>query len=159
MLTLASIPPLLADVGLSILMAAALAFAARAVRQPLILAYVLAGVLLGDAVGFGLVTSRESVEAISSLGLILLLFLIGLEIDVQALRRSGKAVLVAGLLQVPLNAIVVVGLPLALEATGLSPALGRYGVLYVAFALSLSSTLVVVKLPTTSSRSTRTRGG
>lgn len=143
---LATIPPLLADVGLSIVVAAALAFAARAVRQPLILAYVLAGVLLGDAVGFGLVTSRTSVEAISSLGLILLLFLIGLEIDVQALRRSGRAVLVAGLLQVPLNALVVVWIPVVLEATGLSPALGPYGVVYVAFALSLSSTLVVVKL-------------
>ncbi len=146
MIVVASIPPLLADIGVSILVAATLAFLARGVKQPLILAYVLAGVLLGDKIGFSLVTSIESVEAISSLGLILLLFLIGLEIDVPALRRSGKAVVLAGLLQVPINAALFVGLPILLESLELTPPLGRYGVLYVAFALSLSSTLVVVKL-------------
>lgn len=146
MLVIGSIPPLLADVGVSILVAAALAFLARALKQPLILAYVLAGVLLGEQVGFGLVTSKESIEAISSLGLILLLFLIGLEIDVPALKRSGRAVAVAGLLQVPLNALALVAVPVLLEALHWTPPLGRYGVLYVAFALSLSSTLVVVKL-------------
>lgn len=142
----ASLSPILADIGISILVAAALAFLARAAKQPLILAYVLAGVVLGERIGLKLVTSEESVEAISSLGLILLLFLIGLEIDVPALRRSGKAVVVAGLLQVPFNAIAILGVPLLLEGLHLTPSLGRYGVLYVAFALSLSSTLVVVKL-------------
>ena len=143
---LASIPPLLTDLGIAILVAAFLAFLARAAKQPLLLAYVAAGVLLGSSIGFGVITSADSIEAISSLGLILLLYLIGLEIDVQALRRAGKTVVVAGLLQVPLNLFVCLVVPYALEATGVAKDLGRYGVLYLAFGLSLSSTLVVVKV-------------
>jgi Kef-type K+ transport system membrane component KefB len=143
---LASVPPILADLGVAILVAATLAFLARAAKQPLLLAYVAAGVVLGKEVGFAVVTSPESVEAISSLGLILLLYLIGLEIDVKALRRAGKMVLLAGALQVPLNFAVCLLVPIVLKATGLVGPLGEYGTLYLAFGLSLSSTLVVVKV-------------
>jgi len=143
---LASIPPILSDLGIAILVAAVLAFLARAAKQPLILAYVVAGVLLGSSIGFGVITAPESVEAISSLGLILLLYLIGLEIDVEALRRSGRTVLVAGLLQVPINFLVCLAVPWLLGAIGLVGPLGRYGALYLTFGISLSSTLVVVKV-------------
>lgn len=146
MLTVASIPPLLTDVGIAILVAAALAFVARILKQPLILAYVAAGVLLGRSMGFGIVTSHDSVESISSLGLVLLLYLIGLEIDVQAIRRAGRAVVLAGLLQLPINALLCLAVPAVLSATGLLGPLGRYGALYIAFGLSISSTLVVVKV-------------
>lgn len=145
-MVVASVPPLLSDLGVAILCAAGLAFLARAAKQPLLLAYVAAGVLLGSNVGFGVITSAESVEAISSLGLILLLYLIGLEIDVQALRRAGRTVLLAGALQVPLNLAVCLVVPWVLSATGLLGPLGTYGTLYLAFGLSLSSTLVVVKV-------------
>ncbi|MCC7137229.1 MAG: cation:proton antiporter [Planctomycetes bacterium] len=142
----ASVHPILHDLGVAILVAAVLAFVARAGRQPLLLAYVAAGVLLGSSVGFGVITSPESVEAISSLGLILLLFLIGLEIDVQALRRAGRTVVVAGLVQVPVNLVLCLAVPWALSATGWVGPLGRYGTVYLVFGLSLSSTLVVVKV-------------
>jgi Kef-type K+ transport system membrane component KefB len=145
-LVLANLPSILSDLGRAILAAAVLAFLARAAKQPLLLAYVAAGVLLGSNVGFGVITSAESVEAISSLGLILLLYLIGLEIDVQALRRAGRTVLLAGALQVPLNFGVCLLVPVVLKATGLVGPLGTYGALYLAFGLSLSSTLVVVKV-------------
>jgi len=143
---LAMIPQLLADIGIAILAAAVLAFLARAAKQPLILAYVATGVVLGKTIGFSIITEPESVESISSLGLILLLYLIGLEIDVVALKRSGKAVLLSGLLQVPLNAILCLAVPFVLLAVGTPGPLGTYGVLYLSFCLSLSSTLVVVKV-------------
>lgn len=146
MTVLANVPPILSDLGVAILAAACLAFVARALKQPLLLAYVAAGVVLGSNVGFGVITSAESVDAISSLGLILLLYLIGLEIDVQALRRAGKTVLLAGALQLPLNLAVCLLVPVVLKATGLVGPLGTYGTLYLAFGLSLSSTLVVVKV-------------
>jgi Kef-type K+ transport system membrane component KefB len=145
-MVIGTLSPILSDIGIATLAAAALAFLARVLGQPLVLAYVAAGVVLGDAMGVGLVTDPRSVEAISSLGLILLLFLIGLEIDVQALRRAGKAVFVAGLLQAPLNLAVCLAVPALLETTGILGDLGPYGALYLAFGLSLSSTLVVVKL-------------
>ncbi len=143
---LATIPQILTDIGIAILVAAVLAFLARAAKQPLILAYVVTGVLLGRSVGFSVIDEAESVESISSLGLILLLYLIGLEIDVVALKRAGRSVLLSGLLQVPLNAIVCLAVPLALIGLGAVGGLGTYGVLYLAFCLSLSSTLVVVKV-------------
>jgi Kef-type K+ transport system membrane component KefB len=143
---LANVPPLLSDIGVAILVAAALAFVARALKQPLLLAYVAAGALLGPNVGFRVVTDPDSVEAISSLGLILLLYIIGLEIDVKALRRAGRTVVLAGVLQVPLNFALCLVVPIVLEATGLVGTLGPYGRLYLGFALSLSSTLVVVKV-------------
>jgi Kef-type K+ transport system membrane component KefB len=142
----ATLDPLLSQVGIAILAAAGLAFVARALRQPLVVAYVAAGVLLGQNIGFGIITRPESVRVIASFGLILLLFLIGLEIDVKALRRAGKAVLWAGLLQVPLNTLFALVVPWALRATGAVQSLGPYGALYLGFGLSLSSTLVVVKL-------------
>jgi Kef-type K+ transport system membrane component KefB len=143
---LASVPAILTDIGVAILVATALAFVARATRQPLILAYVAAGVVLGGKIGFGVIRSAESVEAISSLGLILLLYLIGLEIDVQALRRAGKAVVLGGALQAPLNLALCLLVPMALQWTGALGGLGKFGVVYLALGLSLSSTLVVVKV-------------
>lgn len=145
-LVLASVPHILSDVGLAILVASALAFLARAARQPLILAYVATGVVLGPSVGFGVIEAPESVEAISSLGLILLLYLIGLEIDVKAIRRAGKAVILSGIAQAPLNLVLCLPVPLVLAATGVLGPLGDYGLLYLSFGLAVSSTLVVVKL-------------
>jgi Kef-type K+ transport system membrane component KefB/voltage-gated potassium channel Kch len=112
------------------------------VRQPLILGYVLAGVVLGPHLGLGVVTDETSIELISEIGLILLLFIIGLEINVPSLAQAGRSMAVSGLLQVPLCA------GLAWLAFGPLSATtgGRFDRLYLAVALSLSSTLIVVKL-------------
>jgi Kef-type K+ transport system membrane component KefB len=145
-MTVASAAPLFQDVGLSILAAAALGFVARALKQPLILAYIAAGVLLGSNIGLGWIHSGSNVENVSTFGLVLLLFLIGLEIDVQKLKQSGRAVFVTGLLQLPLNLAICLAVPWGLRTFGVADDLGPYGPVYLGFALSLSSTLVVVKL-------------
>ena len=133
---------LLNAIGISIIAASAGALLARRARQPLILGYIVAGAALGPHVGLGLVTDEASVELISEMGLILLLFIIGLEINVPALAQAGRAIAVSGLLQFPVCAAlawwVVGGL---VEGFG-----GRFDRLYLAVALSLSSTLIVVKL-------------
>src|SRR5207237_436511 len=71
---------LLAAIALSVIAAAALALAARTLRQPLILGYIIGGVVLGRHLGLGLVSDEASIEVISEIGLIFLLFIIGLEI-------------------------------------------------------------------------------
>ena len=81
----------LIEVALAIVLATTLAIVAKALRQPVILGYIAAGVLAGPAQGFGWI-SPETIEPISELGLILLLFMIGLEIDLKKLRNAGKAV-------------------------------------------------------------------
>jgi Kef-type K+ transport system membrane component KefB len=133
---------LLTAISVSIVAAAALAFVARRLGQPLILGYIVAGALLGPHVGLGTITDEASIELIAEIGLILLLFLIGLEINLPRLLQAGRTITVSGLLQVPLCAglgWLVLG-PVA-AATG-----GRFDLLYLALATSMSSTLIVVKL-------------
>ena len=112
-------------------------------RQPLILGYVLGGVILGPQLGLGLVTDEAGIELISEFGLILLLFIIGLEINLRELARLGKAVFLLGFVQF----FVCTALGMAFfRLIGIGADGGRFGLLYLAVALALSSTLIVVKL-------------
>jgi Kef-type K+ transport system membrane component KefB len=134
---------LLSSIGLCISIAAGLAFVAHRLRQPLLLAYLLAGVLIGPQIGVGLITDEESIRTVSEIGLILLLFIIGLEMDLNKLLAAGKPVVLAGTLQFPL--CVALGLlffiPFGFKLGG-----GDFGLLYIAICLAMSSTMIVVKL-------------
>ena len=85
---------LIGDITLSILFAWVLGLLAHFFRQPLILAYLIAGFLIGPF-GMGLVKSQESISIISELGLIFMLFMIGLEIDLKKIVRAGRVILFA----------------------------------------------------------------
>ena len=133
---------LLTAISVSIIAAAVLALVARSVKQPLILGYILGGALLGPSVGLGVVTDEASIELISEIGLILLLFIIGLELSIPRLLQTGRTIIVSGLLQFPICAALFwfAAAPIA-TATG-----GSFDRLYLGVTLSLSSTLIVVKL-------------
>jgi Kef-type K+ transport system membrane component KefB len=134
---------LLSSVGLCVSVAALLAFAANKLKQPLLLAYLLAGVLIGPQIGLRLIDDQKSIETVSEIGLILLLFIIGLELDLKKLLAAGKPVLVTGILQFPL--CVALGLAFFLPF-GSGAGTGEYGLLYLAVCLGISSTMIVVKL-------------
>src|SRR5215813_11087008 len=87
---------LLAAIGVSTIAAALLALLARRVGQPLILGYILGGVLLGPQLGLGIVRDPQAID------LILLLFIVGLEINLREIARAGPAIVVSGVLQFPL---------------------------------------------------------
>jgi len=133
---------LLAAIAVSVVAAAALALVARTLRQPLILGYIAGGVVLGRHLGLGIVSDEASIEVISEIGLIFLLFIIGLEIDVPRVLQAGRTILVLGILQFPLCA----GLTWYALSGPVAPFGGRLDGLYIAVALALSSTLIVVKL-------------
>jgi Kef-type K+ transport system membrane component KefB len=133
---------LLTSIGFSIIVAAVLAFLARRLNQPLILGYILAGAILGPHVGFHVVSDEASIELIAEIGLILLLFLIGLEISVPRLLQAGRAITVTGLLQVPICA----GLAWLVLGPFVASSGGQFDRLYLAVASAMSSTLIVVKL-------------
>jgi len=133
---------LLSAISVSIVAASALALIARRFRQPLILGYIVSGALLGPHIGLGVITDETSIELISEIGLILLLFIIGLEISLPRLLQAGRSITVSGLLQVPICA----GLAwLALGGVAVTTG-GQFDRLYLAVAASISSTLIVVKL-------------
>src|SRR5262245_45257472 len=133
---------LLRDLALGIVFAVAAAHLARLIRQPLILGYIAGGILLGPHLGLGLISSNESIELISEIGLILLLFIIGLEIDVRELRRLGTSTLILGVSQFGINAL----LGLAFFAWLGYARTGRFDRAYLAVVTSFSSALIVSKL-------------
>jgi Kef-type K+ transport system membrane component KefB len=130
---------IVAQIAIAIVTATAVALLARMFRQPLILAYIAAGIIVGPTEGFGWV--RE-IEPVSELGLILLLYMIGLEIDLKKIRQSGKELLAVGAGQFLI--CLLLGLYF-LPYLGFSGT-GKYGPLYLAVAAALSSTMIVVKL-------------
>ncbi|TGL54342.1 potassium transporter Kef [Leptospira kemamanensis] len=134
---------LLQDIGLSIIFATVLSHIARVLKQPLILGYIIGGAMLGKEMGFELVTNEASIELISEIGLILLLFIIGLEINLAELAKMGKAMFTLGILQFTLSVAFVYSV---FPFFGLSIGSEKFDLLYIAVALSLSSTLIVVKL-------------
>jgi Kef-type K+ transport system membrane component KefB/Trk K+ transport system NAD-binding subunit len=129
---------------LSIVAAAFLGFLMKILKQPLMLGYLLAGVLIGP-VGLKLIATHEEITTIAEIGLILLLFMIGLEIDLKKMLSAGKLVIVTGIVQFPIY--VGLGYLIATLLTVLGVlADDSYVRFYVAIAVSISSTMVVVKL-------------
>jgi Kef-type K+ transport system membrane component KefB len=134
---------LLSSIGICTGAAALIAAVTWRFKQPLIIAYLATGVIIGPNIGLKLVNDRESIEIVAEIGLILLLFVIGLEIDLRKMASGGTAVLLTGALQVP----ICIALGLAFFALiGVRNDTGNSALLYLAACMSLSSTLVVVKI-------------
>jgi Kef-type K+ transport system membrane component KefB/voltage-gated potassium channel Kch len=129
---------ILIDIGLAIVAATVLAYVARVLRQPLLLAYIGAGLLIGPTV-LGLVHNEEEIAEIAELGLAFLMFIVGLEIDLKKLVSSGRVGALVGTIQVVLCAVLTTGFVLLLGFGGLSA-------LYLGVASAFSSTMIVVKL-------------
>jgi Kef-type K+ transport system membrane component KefB len=133
---------LVGDITLCILSAWVLGLLAHFSRQPLILAYLIAGFLIGPF-GMGLVKSQESISIISELGLIFMLFMIGLEIDLKKVVRAGKVILFAAGGQLLGGCLLGI---LFFVGIGLSIGGGRFDALYLCVACALSSTVIIVKV-------------
>ncbi len=142
------LPSLVRDIGYCILLAGVFAIACTRLGIPEIAAFLVAGVVAGP-IGARLVTDVANIDTIAQLGLILLLFVIGLEIDVRKLLASGRILIVSGLLQYPLCiafGVAATKLLVWLGVGGELLAAGSYAPLYVGFVMAASSTLLVVKL-------------
>lgn len=133
---------LLYDITLCTVAAWLLGVAAQFIRQPVILAYLVGGFLLGPA-GFAMIRSQENIAAISELGLIFLLFMIGLEIDLKKIAKAGTTILVSAGAQIGGGCLIGLGLFLAM---GMPLGGGRFDALYLAVAAALASTVIIVKV-------------
>jgi Kef-type K+ transport system membrane component KefB len=138
------VSPLVADLGLCLVAAGVLAIAFVRLRIPAIAALLGAGVVLGPA-GLEVIQDRASIDTIANLGLTLLLFVIGLEVNLSSLLASGRPLVVTGLIQVPLSLGVAFGAFLGIGLTGWGAVSGVYPALYLGVACAFSSTLLVVK--------------
>lgn len=128
----------IAELAVLLSVAAAVGMVARMLRQPMILAYLVVGAV-ATAAGFFPVASNPLYQTFSDLGVMFLLFLVGLEINISALRRVGLASAILGLGQVVFTFVLGYFIGLFLGLPPLSAA-------YIAIALTFSSTVIVVKL-------------
>jgi len=131
---------LIYDIAVCIIAAWVLAVACHVVKQPLLLAYLLAGFAIGPH-GFRWITNPEAIDAIASIGLVLLLFLIGLEMDLRKMLSAGKAISVTALIQIAGS--IGLGL-LFFWMTGFAS--GWMEGLYLAVAAAMSSTVIIIKV-------------
>jgi Kef-type K+ transport system membrane component KefB len=122
-----------------ILIASAVAgLVANRLRQPLIAAYIVVGIAAGPA-GMRWVGGGGEIELLAQIGVTVLLFVVGLKLDVHVVRHVGPVALGAGLGQIAFTFLVGY---VFCEALGMD----AVPALYVAAALTLSSTIILVKL-------------
>lgn len=121
-----------------LLVAAACGALGVILRQPLIVAFIAVGILVGPA-GLGIVAASDQVDLLAKMGIALLLFVVGLKLDVHVIRTVGPVALATGLGQVAFTSILGFVICLGLGLSVLSA-------VYVAVALTFSSTIIIVKL-------------
>lgn len=132
------LPDIFAEVALLLLLAIGVGALGVRLRQPLIVAFIAAGILAGPSV-LGWMQANDQVDLLAKLGITLLLFVVGLKLDLHIIRTMGPVALATGLGQVAFTSIVGYLIALAL---GMPP----IAALYVAVALTFSSTIIIVKL-------------
>ncbi|MCK4274236.1 MAG: cation:proton antiporter [Dehalococcoidales bacterium] len=111
---------------------------ARWLRLPIILGYLAGGIAVGPF-GLGLVHDTETISSLAEIGVVLLLFAIGLEFSLKELLRMGRIAVLGGIVQIVLTAAVGFGL-------GRMVGLDMTGAVFFGFIIALSSTMVVLKL-------------
>jgi CPA2 family monovalent cation:H+ antiporter-2 len=130
----------LTEVAIVVALALICGLALGRLRQPAIVGYILAGVLLGPS-GLGFVENRESIEFLAELGVLLLLFVVGMELSVRAFQAVLGFALIVTLLEIAASVLVMAALALLFGwSLGLALLLG--------FVVSLSSTAVAIRMLT-----------
>ena len=119
-------------------LATVLGIVGRKLRQPLIIMFLATGILAGPA-GLGIIESYDKIELLAHIGIALLLFIVGLRLDLNLIRTTGPVSLATGLGQIVFTSGIGFLIARGLGMAPLSAA-------YVAVALTFSSTIIIVKL-------------
>lgn len=127
-----------AEIATLLVLAAAIGFLGVLLRQPLIVSFIAVGLIAGPSL-LDLVRSDEQIDLLAELGIAVLLFLVGIKLDVKLIRSLGGVALMTGLGQVAFTSVFG-------YLIGLALGLGHVTSLYVAVALTFSSTIIIVKL-------------
>lgn len=121
-----------------LVLAAGVGFVGLLLRQPLIVSFIAVGIVAGPSV-LNIAQSDEQIDLLAELGIAVLLFLVGLKLDFNLVRTLGPVALVTGLGQVIFTTVFGFAIGLALGLDALTA-------IYVAVALTFSSTIIIVKL-------------
>ncbi len=121
---------LLIVLGVSLLM--------RILKQPLMIGYILSGILIGPFI-FNLLPKTDVINVFSEFGIAFLLFIVGLHLSPKVFKEVGKVSLLTGIGQVIFTSIIGYFIGILL---GFTPIVS----LYIAIALTFSSTIIIMKL-------------
>jgi Kef-type K+ transport system membrane component KefB len=121
-----------------LLMSAAAGLVSLWLRQPVLIAYIVIGITAGPAV-LGVVTAHDQIALLAQVGVAVLLFVVGLKLDLQHIRHIGPVALATGLGQLAFTIIIGFLIVIAMGK-------GWVEALYVAVGLTFSSTIIIVKL-------------
>ncbi|MBM3984200.1 MAG: hypothetical protein FJ296_00685 [Planctomycetes bacterium] len=127
-----------AEFALLLALSAVAGVIAVRLRQPVLIAYLAVGVLAGPAV-FGIVRAHEQIALLAQVGVSVLLFVVGLRLDLHHVRHIGPVALATGLGQLAFTILFGFALVWGMGREPLEA-------LYVAVALTFSSTIIIVKL-------------
>lgn len=126
------------EIAALLVLAAGIGFVGLMLRQPLIVSFIAVGIIAGPSV-LDIAQSDAQIDVLAELGIALLLFLVGLKLDLNLVRTLGPVALMTGLGQVVFTTafgfLIALGLGFDLVAS-----------LYIAVALTFSSTIIIVKL-------------
>lgn len=126
------------EISLALMLAAIISFLVANLKQPLLIGYILSGVLLGPMF-LDVMQSMETIELFSKLGIAILLFIVGLGLNPQTIKEVGKVSFLTGVGQVLFTSLIGFGIALSV---GIEP----LAALYVAIGLTFSSTIIILKL-------------
>ncbi len=126
------------EISILILLATVFGAIMLRLRQPLIVAFIVIGILVGPSF-LGWIEATEEVELLAEMGIAILLFVVGLKLDLHLIRTMGPVAVATGMGQVIFTSVVGFFI-----ATGLG--LSTISAIYVAVALTFSSTIIIVKL-------------
>ncbi len=133
------LPQLMADLALLLTVAAIATVACRRLKQPLVLGYVIAGFLISPSIGwFPGVSDTESVTTWSEIGVVFLMFGLGLEFSIVRLSTVGKSAFVTALTEMVL--MVVAGF-----ACGMALGWSFFTSVFLGGMLAISSTTIIIK--------------
>jgi len=121
-----------------ILIVLGVSFLLRIFKQPLIIGYILSGIIIGP-IFLNLISANETISIFSEFGIAFLLFIVGLHLSPKVIKEVGKVSLVTGIGQVLFTSLIgyLIGISLGFSST-IS--------IYIAIALTFSSTIIIMKL-------------
>ncbi len=126
------------QISLVLGVAVAISLIMRLLRQPLIIGYIITGIIVGPAV-FGIVQKGDALESFAHIGVALLLFIVGLGLHPKMIREVGGVAIVTGLGQIIFTSVI--GWVIAIML-GYTPLVA----LYIAIAFTFSSTIIILRL-------------
>jgi Kef-type K+ transport system membrane component KefB len=126
------------ELAFILLLAAVLGALGKVLKQPLIVTFILLGIIVGPSV-LDVVHSKDKIYLLAEVGISILLFIVGLKLDLRLIKSIGKVALTTGLGQVFFTSAVGYLIGLVLGFSHLHS-------FYIAVALTFSSTIIIVKL-------------